>query len=74
MIAKHKILDTSEMSVEISSNIFAQLQKVGRSSNNYDILITGIAIVNNLTLVTNNEKDYENIQDLEIANWTLTVR
>lgn len=62
------------MSVEISSNIFAQLQKVGRSSNNYDILITGIAIVNNLTLVTNNEKDYENIQDLEIANWTLTVR
>lgn len=74
LIAKHKILDTSEMSAEISSNIFAQLQKVGKHSGNYDILIAGIAIANNLTLVTNNEKDYENIQDLEIANWTLTVR
>jgi len=73
-IAKHKILDTSEFSSEISSSIFAQLQKIGKHSGNYDILIAGIAIANNLTLVTNNEKDYENIHDLEIINWTLKVR
>jgi len=72
-VEKHKILDTSESSAEISSDIFAQLQKMGKHSGNYDILIAGIAIANNLTLVTNNVKDYENIEGLEIVNWTLNM-
>ncbi len=73
LIAKHRILDTTEISAEFSSDIFAHLQKIGKHSGNYDVLIAGIAIANNLTLVTNNEKDYENIQDLEITNWTLKL-
>jgi tRNA(fMet)-specific endonuclease VapC len=32
-------------------------------------LIAGIAIENGLTLVTNNEKHYEPVSELEIENW-----
>lgn len=73
LIAKHKILDTTEISAEISANIFAELWKSGNHSGNYDILIAGIAIANNLVLITNNEKDYKNINGLEITNWTLRI-
>lgn len=70
-IAQHKILDTTEASAEVSSDIFADLWQKGRHSGNYDILIAGIALANDLTLVTNNTKDYNNITGLSLDNWTL---
>ncbi len=73
LINNHRILDTSEVSAEISAEIFANLHKIGRHSGNYDVLIAGIAIANNLTLVTNNEKDYKNIEGLTLMNWTLKI-
>ncbi len=73
LIAKHKILDTTELSAEISAEIFAELYKKGRHSGNYDILIAGIAMANDLTLVTNNTKDYNQISGLSLDNWTLKV-
>lgn len=73
LIAKHKILEVTELSAELSSDIYAHLRKIGKHTGSYDILIAGIALANNLILATNNEKDYENIQGLEIVNWTLKV-
>lgn len=73
LISKHDILDTTKLSATISSDIYAELSKKGKHSGNYDILIAGIAIANNLTLVTNNERDYENISGLDFINWTLKV-
>ncbi len=70
-IAQHKILDTTESSAEISANIFAELWKGGRHSGNYDILIAGTAIENELTLITNNTKDYEHINGLSLDNWAI---
>ncbi len=70
MIEQHKILDTTALSAEISAEIYAELRQKGKHSGNYDILIAGIAIANDLILITNNVKDYENINDLEIENWT----
>jgi tRNA(fMet)-specific endonuclease VapC len=73
LLAEHKILDTTELSAEISADIFAELYKKGRHSGNYDILIAGIAMANDLTLVTNNTKDYNQITGLSLDNWTLKV-
>ena len=73
LISKHKILDTTELSAEISSTIFAELWNKGKHSGNYDILIAGIAIANNLALVTNNTADYEHIEHLDLLNWTLVI-
>lgn len=66
-------MDTTELSAEISADIFAELYKKGRHSGNYDILIAGIAMANDLTLVTNNTKDYNQITGLSLDNWTLKV-
>ena len=70
-LVQHTILDTTEASADISADIFAELWQKGKHSGNYDILIAGIAIANDLTLVTNNTKDYVNITDLLLDNWTL---
>lgn len=36
-----------------------------------DMFIAGIAISNNLIVVTNNEKHFGRIKNLKIENWTL---
>ena len=70
-LVQYTILDTTEASADISADIFAELWQKGKHSGNYDILIAGIAIANDLTLITNNTKDYVNITDLLLDNWTL---
>jgi len=35
-----------------------------------DILIAGIAIANDLLIVTNNIRDFEKIENLEIQDWS----
>jgi tRNA(fMet)-specific endonuclease VapC len=51
------------------SCICANLKQKGITIGTSDILITGIAIENELTLITNNERHYESIQGLKIENW-----
>lgn len=69
LLTKHKILEVTEKSVEVSSEIYAKLRKQGKLSGRNDILIAGIAITNDLRLCTNNTKDYQNIENLELINW-----
>ena len=47
----------------------AHLKKIGRLVGNFDILIGSTAIAHNMTLVTRNVKDFENLQGIEIENW-----
>lgn len=59
----------SEESARISGDIYADLRRKGVTIGTSDIMIAGIAIENDLTLVTNNERHYELIQGLAIENW-----
>mgnify|MGYP006268526881 CR=1 FL=1 len=68
-ITQHEILEVTELSVEFSSDAYAELVKKGKHSGFDDLLIAGIALANDLTLVTNNTKDFENIENLRIDNW-----
>jgi tRNA(fMet)-specific endonuclease VapC len=63
------IVNTTISSVAISSQIVAHLQKKGMLIDNQDILIAGIALENNLVLVTNNENHFARIPNLMIENW-----
>ena len=75
----HKAVDlfTSRISIiPISSclNTYAKekvrLRKIGKPMNDqFDLLIWVTAIENKLTLVTDNEKDFINIENLKIENW-----
>ncbi len=49
--------------------IRSDLQRKGQIIGNMDMLIASQAIANNLTLVTNNIKEFERIYDLKLENW-----
>ncbi len=70
-LAQNQILELTPEASEIASDIFAELHKQGKHSGNYDILIASTAIAHDLTLCTNNTKDYENILNLSLVNWVL---
>lgn len=50
--------------------IRATLEKNGTPIGPLDTLIAAHALSLNLTLVTNNEKEFSRISDLRIENWT----
>jgi tRNA(fMet)-specific endonuclease VapC len=65
----NNVINISIDSVAISSRIVAHLHKKGTLLDNQDILIAGIALENNLVMVTNNEKHFTRIPDIAIDNW-----
>ncbi len=67
----NNLIPISKTSAQISGKIYAELRQQGVTIGTSDLLIAGIALENNLTLVTNNEKHYSHIKDLRIENWKL---
>lgn len=68
-VSNNTIIHISEQSANLSGDIYADLRQKGITIGTSDILIAGIAIENELTLVTNNERHYESIKGLKIENW-----
>lgn len=48
----------------------ARLKKEGNTVDDLDLLIGATAIVNEMVLVTNNEKHFDRLQNIKIENWT----
>ncbi len=65
----NSIIHVSEESAKISSGIYSDLRQKGITIGTSDILIAGIAVENELTLITNNERHYGSIAGLKIENW-----
>lgn len=55
--------------VNRAAEIYADLYKRGELIGDADILIAATAIENNLPIVTNNEKHFQRIANLQILNW-----
>ena len=51
------------------ARIKADLRKQGQIIGELDMQIAGIALNNNLILVTNNEKEFIRVNNLKIENW-----
>ena len=51
------------------AKIKADLRKKGQIIGELDMQIAGIALSNNLILVTNNEKEFIRVNNLKIENW-----
>lgn len=49
--------------------IRAQLEKKGMPIGPYDLLIAGLARSRDMTLVTNNIKEFERVDSLHLENW-----
>jgi len=68
-IINNNIIHISEKSARISGDIYAWLRSKGIIIGTSDILIAGVAIDNDLTLITNNIKHYALIPKLKMGNW-----
>ena len=67
----NRIVSLTEESVKISAEIYAELRKKGTPVDDIDLLIAGVAIANNLVLITHNQKHFGKIGNLELEDWAL---
>ena len=67
----NRIIPLTKESVIISAEIYAELRKKGTPVDDIDLLIAGIAIANNLVLITHNQKHFGKIGSLELEDWTV---
>jgi tRNA(fMet)-specific endonuclease VapC len=68
-ISENSIMLLTEKSVKISAELYSTLRKAGNRLDDIDLLIAGIAIENDMTLITNNVKHFSRIPGLKIENW-----
>ncbi len=63
------LLPLNIIDLDRSAVIRAQLEKKGISIGPYDLLIAGLARSRDMTLVTNNTKEFERVVDLHMEDW-----
>ena len=51
------------------AEIRAQLQRIGQPIGSNDLWIAAHALADDLTLVTNNEREFERVPGLRVENW-----
>jgi predicted nucleic acid-binding protein len=56
---------------DLALSIYINLRKNGITIDDGDLLIAAYCIQNDYTLVTNNQKHYKNIDNIQIVNWAV---
>ena len=64
-------LPMPETAAETYGSIRATLEAKGETIGNNDLWIAAHALVSNLTLVTNNEREFRRVPGLKVQNWAL---
>jgi tRNA(fMet)-specific endonuclease VapC len=64
-----EILDFPATASSVYGEIRARLQRAGTPIGSYDLLIAAHAVHGDLTLVTNNVREFSRVPDLRIENW-----
>jgi tRNA(fMet)-specific endonuclease VapC len=68
-VSENIVIAVTEESCKISSEIYSNLRNRGELIDDIDLLIAGIAIENEMTLVTNNTNHFGRISGLNLENW-----
>ena len=68
-VSENIVIPLTEKSSKISAEIYSSLRETGKTIDDIDLLIAGVAIENDLTLITNNEKHFGRIPNLSVKNW-----
>lgn len=64
------ILAFDQEDARVSGEIRNELARVGTPIGPYDVLIAGQAKARNLTVVTNNLREFNRVENLEVEDWT----
>ena len=70
--ARNTVRPLTEDAVNIAGDLYAELYKNGTPLDDIDILIAGIAVANDLKLITHNTKHFEKIHQLQIDDWSIS--
>ena len=70
-VSENIVIAATEESCKISSEIYSKLRKNGELIDDIDLLIAGIAIENEMALVTNNTNHFGRIPGLNLENWKM---
>jgi len=65
----NEVLPITLESASIAASHYAYLRKLGTPLDDMDLLIAGIAIENDMTLVTHNMKHFSRIPELKLQDW-----
>jgi len=65
------VAEVDDVVWEKAEEIYAELYKKHYTVGEMDILIAATCLANDYTLVTCNTKDFENIDGLEMVDWTI---
>lgn len=68
-VSFNKVIPLTQRMAKSAASIQAELRKKGLEIGHTDILIAGIAITNDLQLVTNNTAHFKRIKGLSVVNW-----
>lgn len=69
MQQRHVTLDMCTQSAVKAGQLRALLESQGQIIGPYDMLIAGIALAHDLTIVTRNTREFERIPGLRVENW-----
>lgn len=64
------VLPLTQSSTAISANCYATLRQNGNPVDDIDLLIAGVAIANDLVMVTHNQNHFGRIPGLECQDWS----
>lgn len=67
----NSVIPLTMTSAKVAAGIYANLRKTGKPIGHNDVMIAGIAIDNDLVLITNNVNHFSRIAGLEMDNWTM---
>ncbi|WP_199317370.1 PIN domain-containing protein [Planktothricoides raciborskii] len=62
-------LPLDDLAARKAGEIRNNLAALGTPIGPYDLLIAAIAIVNNLTLVTHNTREFDRVSELRVEDW-----
>ena len=68
-LERYPIATLNTAAAQQAGQLRAQLESQGQSIDPYDLLIAGIALAHNLTLVTRNTREFARISGLPLENW-----
>jgi tRNA(fMet)-specific endonuclease VapC len=69
LMERHATLEFDTASARQAGRVRAHLRKLGTPIGDYDVQIAGIALANNLTVVTHNTREFSRVPGLSIEDW-----
>ena len=63
------VIEITRAIMETFGSVKAEMQQRGRGIDDFDLVIASSALVLGYTLVTNNERHFERVPGLRVANW-----